>query len=85
MFPKMFYQPTRRHIPIESRILRRHRRKNPKSHKTNSKHISLPGFSEDNKKKRENFNKIVTKKSSANYAFFILKTFSPITREYSNL
>jgi hypothetical protein len=57
----MFYQPTSRHIPIESKIRRRHRRGNSKSHATNSKHVSLPGFLEDNEKKGENLSENFTK------------------------
>jgi hypothetical protein len=84
MLPKMFYQPTMRHIPKESRILCRHCRENPKSHKTDLEHFSLPGFFEDNEKKREKFGKKLLK-ISVNYTFFIQKPFSLITREYSHL
>jgi hypothetical protein len=47
----MYYQSTRHPILIESRILHRHRRENPKYHKTNSKRVSLLGISKDNEKK----------------------------------
>jgi hypothetical protein len=70
----MFYQPTRYHILIESRILHKHSRENLKSRKTDSKHVFLLGFSEDNEKKGKPSAKILLK-ISVIYAFFISKTF----------
>jgi len=57
---------------------------NLKTHKTNSKHVSLLGFYEDNEKKGKTSAKSLLQ-IFVIYAFFMLKTFSHITREYSHL